>query len=189
MPGFRRSMAELVDIVVRLLYFLHLFNDLIINGSSVQQPPPPADTVAVRRCCLTLPSPLPPPPPRHRSTLTVKKLDFLNDCLMTVDGIDFRVPQKGTATNGNAFTFPKYAGKSALRYKLGMSILGGGPGVDPGSLLQVHGYQVIFWNRGRESRLSKGTSDTLTKSSVPRMWGIWRRSGRCRGGQGRITRC
>jgi hypothetical protein len=45
---------------------------------------------------------------------------------MTVDGTDFRVPQKGTATKGNAFASHKYAGKSALRYKLGMSILGGG---------------------------------------------------------------
>ncbi len=44
---------------------------------------------------------------------------------MTVDGTDFLVPQKGTATKGNAFASHKYAGKSALRYKLGVSILGG----------------------------------------------------------------
>ena len=44
---------------------------------------------------------------------------------MTVDGTDFRVPQKGTATKGNAFASHKYTGKSALQYKLGMSILGG----------------------------------------------------------------
>jgi hypothetical protein len=44
---------------------------------------------------------------------------------MTVDGTDFCVPQKGTATKGNAFASPKYAGESALHYKLGMSILGG----------------------------------------------------------------
>jgi hypothetical protein len=44
---------------------------------------------------------------------------------MTVDGTDFRVPQKGTATKENAFASQKYAGKSALRYELGMSILGG----------------------------------------------------------------
>ncbi len=44
---------------------------------------------------------------------------------MTVNGTDFRVPQKGTATKGNAFASHKYAEKSALRYKLGVSILGG----------------------------------------------------------------
>ncbi len=44
---------------------------------------------------------------------------------MTVDGTDFRVPQKGTATKGNAFAFHKYAGKSTLCYELGVSILGG----------------------------------------------------------------
>ncbi len=44
---------------------------------------------------------------------------------MTVDGTDFRVPQKGTATKGNAFASHKYAGKSTPRYKLGVSMLGG----------------------------------------------------------------
>ena len=50
--------------------------------------------------------------------------DVLNECLVTVNGTDFRVPQKGTATKGNAFASHKYAGKSALRYELGVSILG-----------------------------------------------------------------
>ncbi len=44
---------------------------------------------------------------------------------MTVDGTDFRVSQKGTATKGNAFASHKYVGKSAFHYKLGVSILGG----------------------------------------------------------------
>jgi hypothetical protein len=44
---------------------------------------------------------------------------------MTVDGTDFRVPQKGMATKGNAFASHKYARKFTLRYKLGVSILGG----------------------------------------------------------------
>jgi hypothetical protein len=44
---------------------------------------------------------------------------------MTVGVTDFRVPQKGTATKGNAFASHKYAGKAALRYELGVSILGG----------------------------------------------------------------
>jgi hypothetical protein len=50
---------------------------------------------------------------------------MLNYCLMTVDGTDFRVPQKGTATKGNAFASHKYAGKSAHCFELGVSILGG----------------------------------------------------------------
>jgi hypothetical protein len=44
---------------------------------------------------------------------------------MTVDGTDFHIPQKGTATKGNTYASHKYVGKSALRYELGMSILGG----------------------------------------------------------------
>jgi len=49
--------------------------------------------------------------------------DVLNNCTMTVDGTDFRIPQKGAATKGNAFGSHKYAGKSALRYELGVDIL------------------------------------------------------------------
>jgi hypothetical protein len=71
----------------------------------------------------------PTPPPPHRQPQinfdSQKKGDVLNDCLMTVDGTDFRVPQKGMATKGNAFASHKYAGKSTLRYELGVSILGG----------------------------------------------------------------
>jgi hypothetical protein len=48
-----------------------------------------------------------------------------NDCLMTIYGTDFRVPQKGLPKKGNAFASHKYAGKSALRYELGISIFGG----------------------------------------------------------------
>jgi hypothetical protein len=69
-----------------------------------------------------------PPPPRRIPQIVFdnkKKGDILNNCLMTVDGTDFRVPQKGTATKGNTFASYKYAGKSGLRYKLGVSILGG----------------------------------------------------------------
>jgi len=36
-----------------------------------------------------------------------------------------RIPQKGAATKGNAFGPHKYAGKSALRYELGVDILAG----------------------------------------------------------------
>ena len=44
---------------------------------------------------------------------------------MTIDGTDFRVPQQGLAKEGNPFGSHKYAGKSALHYELGVSILGG----------------------------------------------------------------
>jgi hypothetical protein len=44
---------------------------------------------------------------------------------MSVDGTDFRIPQKGQAKKGNPFGSHKYAGKSAPRYGLGVDIRGG----------------------------------------------------------------
>jgi hypothetical protein len=44
---------------------------------------------------------------------------------MTVDGTDFCIPQKGIVKKKNAFVSHKYAGKSDLRYKLGLDILAG----------------------------------------------------------------
>jgi hypothetical protein len=44
---------------------------------------------------------------------------------MSVDGMDFHIPQKGAAKKGNLFGSHKYAGKSALCYKLGVDILMG----------------------------------------------------------------
>ena len=44
---------------------------------------------------------------------------------MSIDGTDFRIPQTGAAVRGNAFASHKYAFKSALRYEIGVSILGG----------------------------------------------------------------
>ena len=46
--------------------------------------------------------------------------DRLNDCTMTVDETDFRIPQKGPT-----FASHKYAGKSAVRYELGVDIIAG----------------------------------------------------------------
>jgi len=51
--------------------------------------------------------------------------DVGNDCLMSIDGTNFRILQKGAVTRGNAFGSHKYAGKSALRYKLEIDILAG----------------------------------------------------------------
>jgi hypothetical protein len=42
-----------------------------------------------------------------------------NNCLMTINGTNFRIQQKGVARKGNPFGSHKYVGKSALRYKLG----------------------------------------------------------------------
>jgi len=44
---------------------------------------------------------------------------------MSIDGTDFRIPQQGKACMGNPFASHKYAGKSALRYELGIDILEG----------------------------------------------------------------
>ncbi len=51
--------------------------------------------------------------------------DVGKDGLMSMDGTDFRIPQKGAATKGNPFGSRKYAGKSALCYELGVDILMG----------------------------------------------------------------
>jgi hypothetical protein len=44
---------------------------------------------------------------------------------MTIDGINFRIQQKGAARKGNLFGSHKYAGKSVLCYELGVDILAG----------------------------------------------------------------
>jgi hypothetical protein len=51
--------------------------------------------------------------------------DIGNDCLMTIDGTNFPIQQKGAARKGNFFCSHKYAGKSALCYELGVDILAG----------------------------------------------------------------
>ena len=69
------------------------------------------------RCC-----PLAKPQINFESRLVD---DALNDCLMSIDGTDFRVQQKGVHEKGNAWGSHKYAGKSAVRYELGIDILKG----------------------------------------------------------------
>jgi hypothetical protein len=51
-----------------------------------------------------------------------KKSGSLNDCLVSVDGTDLRIPQQGPARKGNPFSSHKYKGKSALRYELAVDI-------------------------------------------------------------------
>ena len=58
---------------------------------------------------------------------------------MTIDGTNFCIQQKGVAMKGNAFGSHKYAGKSALRYELGIDIL-------KGNLIWVEGpYPAGAW--------------------------------------------
>ena len=58
---------------------------------------------------------------------------------MTIDRADFRIQQKEVAKRGNAFSSHKYAGKSALRYELGINIL-------KGNLVWVEGpYPACAW--------------------------------------------
>ena len=59
---------------------------------------------------------------------------------MSVDGTDFRIHQKGAARKGNAYASHKYAGKSALRYELGICIR-------TGHLVWIEGpYAAGEWN-------------------------------------------
>jgi len=59
---------------------------------------------------------------------------------MSVDGTDFRILQKGAAVKGNAYGSHKYAGKSALRYELGICIR-------TGHLVWIEGpYAAGQWN-------------------------------------------
>ena len=77
--------------------------------------------------------------------------NVLNNCTMTVNGTDFRILQKGAATKGNAFASHKYAGKSALHYKLGVDILAGnlvwiqGP-YPTGKYTDIKIFNKVLWN-------------------------------------------
>jgi hypothetical protein len=49
----------------------------------------------------------------------------LNNCLISVDGTDVRIPQQGPAIPGNPFSSFKFKGKCGLQYKIGEDILAG----------------------------------------------------------------
>jgi hypothetical protein len=78
----------------------------------------------VRRRALSRPSSFRRPTPQIDFDRRLEG-DMGNDCLITVDGTDFQIPQKGLPKKGNVFASHKFAGKLALRYELGVSILGG----------------------------------------------------------------
>ena len=109
---------------------------------------------------------------------------------MTVDGTDFRIPQKGAATKGNAFASHKYAGKSALRYELGVDILAGnlvwiqGP-YPAGKYTDIKIFNKVlrnFLEPASGSRPTRGNAATRTKSNARATTRIRRRIGECRGG-------
>ena len=114
-----------------------------------------------------------------------------NDCLMSIDGTDFRITQKGPA-----FASHKYAGKSALCYELGIDIL-------VGNLVWVGGpYAAGKWNDmkiflnelahclklARGWRLTMAMWGMRTKLNVPTMTATWRKTSRCRLTLGHATR-
>jgi len=71
-------------------------------------------------------TPPPPPPPQTQINFEDQKINNIgNDCLMSIVGTDFRIPQTGEAKTGNWFASHKYSFKSALRYEIGVSIIGG----------------------------------------------------------------
>lgn len=51
-----------------------------------------------------------------------KRSGSLNDCLLSIDGTDCRIPQQGAAVKGNPFSSHKFTGKCGLRYELGVDI-------------------------------------------------------------------
>jgi hypothetical protein len=66
--------------------------------------------------------------------ITIPQIDFEirlgahdvgNDCLMMINGTDYKILQKGAARKGNAFRSFKYAGQYTLHYELGVDILVG----------------------------------------------------------------
>jgi hypothetical protein len=102
--------------------------------------------------------------------------DVDNDCLMSVDGTHFRIPQKGAAKKGNPFGSHKYAGKSALRYELGVDILMGIwcgsrahtlPGHGPTSRSSPPVWRTSS-SHTNASRPTTATAGKWTRSSAPR---------------------
>jgi hypothetical protein len=75
-------------------------------------------------CCLLTP-PLPAAAVQQIVFESRLVKDVGNNCLMSIDGTNFQITQKGPATRGNGFASHKYAGKSVLRYELGIDILAG----------------------------------------------------------------
>ncbi len=90
---------------------------------------------------------------------------------MTVDGTNFHISEKGIAKKGNTLASHKYAGKSALRYELGVDIVAGnlvwiqGP-YPAGKYTDIKNFDMVlrhFLELGKRSRPTRATADTRTK--------------------------
>ncbi len=143
--AFIDNFANLVDVAVSILYSqcddgtecVHCSEDYSnIQFYNFRPPCPQLDFSYVNCLYLFRIRPHPSHTPRFWPPQidfdSQKKGNVLNNC--TANGIDFCFPQKGVSAKGNAFASHKYNGKSALRYKLGISILvlgGGSPGPLP----------------------------------------------------------
>jgi hypothetical protein len=93
--------------------------------------------------------------------------DVGNNCRMTVNGADFCIPQMGAAMKGNTFASHKYAGKFALRYKLGIDIFAG-------NLVWIQGpypagkyMDIKFSTRGCGTSLSPASGSRPTRQGLP----------------------
>jgi hypothetical protein len=112
---------------------------------------------------------------------------------MAINGTNFCMPQKGLPKKGNAFASHKYAGKSALRYELGISILRGdlvwiqGP-YPAGKYSNIIIFNKVLTNFLEPERPMTATTGTRTRSSAQKMMRIRRRIWRCRAGRGRGMR-
>ena len=110
-----------------------------------------------------------------------------NDCLMTIDGTDFCILQKGVTKKGNLFGPLKYAGKSMLQYELGINILAG-------NLVWIKGpYPAGAWNDikifmnipvnclqpDKRTKADNGHVGTPSKSSAPIMTATQKRISGC----------
>jgi hypothetical protein len=102
-----KAIAKLVDMVVSLLYFFAFVYCLLSMATASKGHRHRRMPLPSTGCCCHMPllstvviSRQPPPPRRHPQILfnNPKKGGILNTCPMTVDGTDFRVPQKGMAT-------------------------------------------------------------------------------------------
>ncbi len=107
---------------------------------------------------------------------------------MSIDGTDFRITQQGPAVRGNAFGSHKYAGKSALRYELGLDILAGnlvwvgGPypaGAWP-DIKIFNKNSLTYSSQVRELKLTTVMSGTLIKSSAQITIVTLKRTSRCK---------
>jgi hypothetical protein len=118
-----------------------------------------------------------------------KEDEIHNDCLMSIDSTDFQIYPKGSAVKGNAYASHKYAGKSALRYELGICIWTGhlvwikGP-YAPGQWNDI----TIFNNCLARVEADSGYPGHATKSSAQIILQITQTILQCRRASGLIMR-